>query len=65
MKYEEKLLLFAPNLNMKLGGPECAVGLFHHNDIIGAVGESLGLLGFGRRRHVKAKGSFVVGPKSV
>ena len=45
-----KMLLVAC-LNMKLGGAERAVGLFGHGDVIGAVGESFGLLGFGRRRH--------------
>ena len=57
MKFEEKLLLFAPNLNMKLGGPECTVGLFHHHNVICAVCEALSFLRFGRGRHVKAHGS--------
>ena len=48
---------------MKFGGAERAVGLFGDGDVIGAVRESLGLLGFGRGRHVKAKVSNVVGPK--
>ena len=44
-------MLLVPCLNMKLGVAERAVGLFGHGDVIGAVGESLGLLGLGRRRH--------------
>ena len=44
-------MLLAPCLNMKLGGAERAVGLLGHGDVIGAVGESLCLLGLGRRRH--------------
>ena len=42
-------MLPVPCLNMKFGGAERAVGLLGHGDVIGAVGESLCLLGLGRR----------------
>ena len=50
---------------MKLSSAECAVGLFDHHDVICAIGETLGLLGFGRRGHVKVKCSVGCGPKLV